>query len=214
MKLSWNDFKTLVNNKSLLIQCDDRESSYRLSALDGLFRYECSFLKSSPANSDQIDFETYYKSKVNQKIGLGESQPFSIPAYRTKLNAIDSIKTVPINTSLDIDFKLTEERYVTGGALIIENAEMGDYFTAEVMDLDGIIPAPYRPYICENYPSIAKYVEKSFVEIKGQYTTLKIDTYPLNAKISANLYLRLTYFAINAGVNRNIALNYNLTKKL
>lgn len=145
---------------------------------------------------------------------LPEAQPFAVPAYRTKLNATDDIITVAPNTNEHIDFLLTAERYVTGGSICVQNAQLGDYIEASVSDDDEIIPEAYRAALCEAHPIVASYIEKHWVEVQGEWTTMKINTYPLNAKITAGLYLCIKYFAVNAGTDRKVAVNYHLTKKL
>jgi len=147
---------------------------------------------------------------------LPEPQPFAVPAYRTKRAATASLATCAANASATIDYLLTAERYVTGGKLIVENAVLGDYITAEVYDTDSVIPSPYRAAMCEAWPSVGKYIEKEWIDTSGGGSTFshEINTYPLNAKITAGLYLRVTYNAVNSGSTRNIAVNYYLTKKL
>lgn len=69
MKLSWTDFKNLVVAQSLAIICDERPAAYYLYVnLNGKNIY-CSFLKESPANSDQLDFETNYKAMCDAFMG-------------------------------------------------------------------------------------------------------------------------------------------------
>lgn len=144
-----------------------------------------------------------------------EPYPFAQPTHRTKRSATNSLVGCPINTSTTIDFLLTEERYASGGCLIVENAQFGDYMTAEVCDIDGIIPSIYRTTLCENWPTVARYIEKEWIRCAGGPITIHdLDTRPLTAKITAGLYLRITYHAINAGSARQIGVNYDLTKKL
>ena len=144
-----------------------------------------------------------------------DSNPFAIPSYRTKRNATSDLVTVPVGESANIDFLVTMERYAAGGTLLAENAVFGDYCIASVYDKDGVIPAPYRALMCENYPNVATYIEKEWVEVSSNSISKhKIDTYPLNAKVTAGLYLRITYFAVNSGSDRRVAVNYYLTKKL
>ena len=146
---------------------------------------------------------------------LPEPQPFAVPAYRTKRNATTDLFSCEPGASVDIDYKLLTERYVTGGEIIIENAQLGDYITASVEDVDGIIPTPYRAALCEAHPVISVYIEKAWVLASGNSNTIMtIDTYPLNAKISAGLYLCINYHAVSAGTTRRIGINYHLTKKL
>lgn len=145
------------------------------------------------------------------------SAPFSEPTYRTKRDAITAPITVAPNNTINIDYALTEERYVCGGQMLVQNVEFGDYFSAEVNDVNGVIPAPYRPVVCEAHPTVAKYINKEYVLIHDGTNKLgkcEIDTRPLAAKVTAGLYLRVTYTAINTGSDRQIVMNYGLAKKL
>lgn len=146
---------------------------------------------------------------------LPEAKPFASPDYRTKRDATPSLVTIPVGTSVSLDYVLPEERYVSGGTLIVKNAELGDYVSATIVDTLGIIPAPYRAAICENWPIVATYICNSWVEVEnGPLTHHAIDTYPLNAKITQALTLRLTYNSTSEGESRVACVNYNLTKKL
>ena len=147
--------------------------------------------------------------------------PFAQPTYRTKRNATTNLVSIAAGDNSDVAFVLTSERYVNGGCLIVENAEIGDYIVAEVEDVNGVIPAPYRTALCENYPVVSTYIEKEFVRVMtpgtvqaGAITVHEINTSPLNAKISANLCLCVHYYAVNSGLTRRLAINYHLTKKL
>lgn len=147
--------------------------------------------------------------------------PFAQPTYRTKRAATTNLVSIAVGDNSDVAFVLTSERYVNGGCLIVENAEIGDYIVAEVEDVNGVIPAPYRAALCENYPVVSTYIEKEFVRVmtpgtvqSGAITVHEINTAPLNAKISANLCLCVHYYAVNSGLTRRLAINYHLTKKL
>lgn len=151
------------------------------------------------------------------------SAPFAEPLYRTKMDATSEVVTIAVTNNPEVpyieavtDFLLTEEYYVSGGELGATNVQMGDYITAEVHDRDGVIPAPYRVALCENWPTVAKYIKKNWMILKTVSTnaSIKIDTRPLTAKVTAGLYLRVTYYAKNTGSNRQIVMNYDLTKKL
>jgi hypothetical protein len=198
-----------------------------LTALDRIERVTTTdvWFKDALSSGDQTILDGLITAHVNTALPenevksvtiqtLPEPQPFATPTYRTKLNATTTTITIAPNSDEDIQFKLLAERYVTGGSLIIKNAQLGDYITAEVEDVDGIIPEAYRTALCEAWPVISTYIEKHWVEVQGEYSIMKINTYPLNAKITAGLYLCLHYYAINSGVDREIAVNYHLTKKL
>lgn len=147
--------------------------------------------------------------------------PFAQPTYRTKRDTSGGITTVAKNTTGYTEFQLGAERYVSGGDVIIENAEFGDYLIAKVTDVAEIIPAPYRAALCEAWPIVATYIVKAYVPVRtpgsiqaGSMTTYSIDTYPLNAKITAGLFLEVEYHAVDVGLSRRFVVNYNLTRKL
>lgn len=140
--------------------------------------------------------------------------PFAQPLYRTKRDATAMWAECIADDVTTVDFLLTAERYVSGGDIIFKDAKEGDYISAEVMDLDSVIPAPYRAALCEAHPSVAKYIIKMWLKPCTGYDSLEIDTYPLNAKISAGLYLRVSYHATDEAGTRKMAVGYHLTKKL
>ena len=172
----------------------------------------------SPENELLIKDRIFTLSNTPQTISVvsvPDPAPFAQPTYRTKRNATNSIVTVQSGESGDIDFLLTAERYTAGGTLLVDGAQFGDYAVACVYDKDGVIPAPYRAALCEDWPMVATYIEKEWIEVNvGGITRHKIDTTPLNAKITAGLYLRVIYHATNEGGDRKIGINYYLTKKL
>lgn len=144
-----------------------------------------------------------------------KTPPYAEPDYRTKLDATSELVVVSPGGSNITDYRMVEERYISGGQLVIKGAVFGDWFSAEVRDIDGVIPASYRASLCENWPIVAKYITRRWVTVgDGEHSVVEVDTRPLNAKITANLYLRITYNAVSGGGDREIAMNYDLTKKL
>lgn len=143
-----------------------------------------------------------------------EPLPFAQPVYRTKRMKTGNIATCVPGGNIEILFQLTGEFYTHGGAMVVENAQIGDYIYAEVEDIDGVIPAPYRNIIAEAWPVVATYIVGEWVEVQGQYSIHKIDTKPLVAKLTAGLYLSFHYVATNVGTDRKIGINYYMNKKL
>lgn len=173
--------------------------------------------------SEAINFLKNLTPQQVKVISQSESEPFAKPSFRTKRNATSSKVTCSVSGTQVIDFDLTEERYVVGGGLLVVNPEPGDYLTAEIMDNVSSIPdipypgvsgMTYRDVLCEDWPMVARYIEKEWVPAISNKIYHEINTYPLNARITANLDLRVTYHATNVGVDRDIYVNYNLSKKL
>lgn len=140
--------------------------------------------------------------------------PFATPSYRTKRMKTASIVTVAPNSTEEILFILPVELYTHGGCLVVKNAEVGDWVSAEVEDVDGLIPAPYRAALCEAWPVVSEYIIGEWVEVQGLHSIHKIDTAPLAAKITPGLYLSLHYHACNEGIDRKVGVNYYMNKKL
>lgn len=152
---------------------------------------------------------------VSNNVVQVESQPpFAKPDYRTKMAATNSWVSCALNDSTEIDYQIIEERYISGGEINYKNAEEGDYITAEIFDKDNVIPLEYRASLCENHPTVAIYIEKKWIIPESGYGKIKINTYPLNAKVTPGLYLRVTYHAVNSGVARNVSVDYHLSKRL
>jgi hypothetical protein len=185
--------------------------------------FVCIFSSSLDQTTEDLlqEIVSAHEAENKNSIGLVESKtistpPFAEPDFRTKRDGTASWITVSPSSNQVIDFLLTEERYVTGGEIIFKNAKQGDYISAEVYDTDSVIPEPYRAPLCEAWPSVSKYVVKKWLvptEV-DKYGSFTIDTYPLNAKISAGLYLRVAYHSSAESGNREVAINYHLTKKI
>jgi hypothetical protein len=154
-------------------------------------------------------------SIINSKIAYSEDpRPFAQPLYRTKRHKTSAIETVTPGQGKEILFLLTSELYTNGGALVVKNAEVGDWISAEVEDVDGVIPAQYRAALCEAWPVVGQYIIGEWVEVQGVYSVHKINTAPLVAKITTGLYLSFHYHATSAGSNREVGVNYYMNKKL
>jgi hypothetical protein len=143
------------------------------------------------------------------------SVPFAAPLYRTKHNSPDPVTCAPGETAT-IDYPLTEDRYVHGGAVLIAKAQPGDWWEAGIFDTDGVIPEAYRAALCEAWPLVASYCEKCFilVENPGVAAVFEVDTRPLIAKITAGLVLRAKYHATAEGDTRTICATYHMLKAL
>jgi len=101
-------------------------SNYDGLQTEGTYLYVRTF---EPVSGDieQIIRDSFYKaSNIPQQISVNSNPPFAEPTYRTKRNATSTLASISPNTTQTIDFHLTEERYINGGVVIIENAILGD----------------------------------------------------------------------------------------
>lgn len=89
---------------------------------------------------------------------------------------------IPANSTGDIDFKLTAERFINGGRLIIDNLGIDDKMTFQVVDKDNVLGYGAGVVLDE-------FIKDYYIP---QAATLEIKLdYP--ARIVAGLYLRLKY---------------------
>jgi hypothetical protein len=188
------------------------------------FANDSSFVSGLSSGMAQVSFDSVIQTDIASTIAalrgeqvfvkVLESPPFAKPDYRTKRDATGAWLEVAASETKVVDYVLNEERYVTGGEIIYFGAKKGDWIEAEVNDPYGYIPEPYRAALCENHPTVAKYIIKKWLKPSDSYESFTIDTYPLNAKISAGLSLRIVYHATSEAGSRSIAINYHLTKRL
>lgn len=148
---------------------------------------------------------------VTQPVQI-QSQPMVlVSSDRTKRHASPSIITINPGESAESQFQLPEELYIQGGSIVTANAEVGDWITASVKDVDSIIPEAYRAALCENWPIVSTYVVKEWVSGSN---TRQMSTAPFSSKVAAGLYMCMTYHATNEGVARKLGCNYSFVKKL
>jgi len=71
----WSDLKAFANARSLSIQWVIVNGCYNLAAIDGSMELNAQIKIESPANADQVEFETSYKNAGNRT--LGQSSAFA-----------------------------------------------------------------------------------------------------------------------------------------
>lgn len=214
IEVNWDTFKQFVDERNISIQYVVTSGQYHMRAADAFFVLSCELDEES---AEETDFINNYQANANKKLSDDDGNPvnggsaYAIPNFRTKRDATPALVSVNPNSTNDMDYYLTEEKYVSGGTIVFQDSQHGDYISACIYDKDGVIPEPYRAVLCENWPIVATYVIKEWLCQSGEH---KIDTRPLNAKITAGLYLRVSYTATAVGTARSVGVNYDLTKKL
>lgn len=110
LDLPWGEFKTIYNDKNLSGQYIETTKQYFLVALLAGFDLRCVLQKTSPANSDQIDFENNYKNEF-KTVGIHVitlqkeiSETFDINVQNTGSSSLTvDGETTPVIFSLDAD---------------------------------------------------------------------------------------------------------------
>lgn len=134
---TWAELKALVSPlvKNLALQYDEStwDDSYRVFAIEDGTVYYCRILKSDPANEDQTDFETNFRSACN-----GRVRPTSLDKI-PQVNAIPAVdpgmacfcpcafgRPTPENPGIDITVSGAYWQ-MSGLTLDVEGAAAGDY---------------------------------------------------------------------------------------
>lgn len=112
--------------------------------------------------------------------------------------------TAAAGTTTAIDLKLTEERLLEGGQIILSGHVLGDHIAFEVVDVDNVLG--YGAGVVLDQYATNWYVDPSTT---GQYV-IRLEYV---AFILANLYLRLTYTS-TGGSTVSVCINYFTHKPL
>lgn len=214
-QISWADFKSAVNAGSTFRELENNKF-YTLVISDNGVVFYC-IVDKLDGSVEQAEYEEDFRSLKKQiqdesQVVISEQAPFSAPTFRTKRDATPGLITLQENATESVDYTLTEERYVHGGEIVYTGIKIGDWISASIVDDNGVIPAPYRAILCEAWPIVATYIYKHYVPEGSGYQS--IQTYPLNAKITEGLKLRVTVNTCSTIGERKIGMNYYLTKKL
>lgn len=137
--LSWEAFKTLVEDKKLPIQYEDKGAYYDLYLAEASsFMWHYSILKDN--ETECSDFEDNYKDNCNQPIEIKSEvgKPARIaPSAQPKDTASfwvgDKIEISSSETSGYCEFAFDDIIYLQGGNIVCTDAENGDYIKAQVL---------------------------------------------------------------------------------
>ena len=220
LKETYENYIGYKNSTDCNIDYLENDSWYFLYLSNGDFRIQCSIEKKNPKSEDQIDFETNYKNlpdtnaKYNSVVEVSDSAPFARPDFKTRRDGDSAWREVEADSINTSEYKLLNERYVSGGECIVIGAKKGDWISAEVNDKDGVIPEIYRDALTENYPTVSQYVIRANMSPDSSSKIYTLNTYPLNAKLTPGLYLMIKYHASSEIGTRSFVSNYYLSEKL
>lgn len=202
IKITWTTIKNLSITKFINLQYIE-ELNYTIYLVDEGLSFYCVIFKETPANDDQVDFETNFKSKCNKKLTsnsilTGVNEP---NGYRARLIGIyNQLVTAGVVTSLD--WKIPQLTYQTvnkisyfdGIHFFTKDSILGDTIKFQVVDKDNILGYG-AGFIVEEFGD-------NFGVIPNQLTEIKL----YKAKLITNLYIRLVYNS-TGGVNVHVMCN-------
>lgn len=201
MDISWESLKSFVDGKSLSVQWVDLGNQYLLAASDGPFILRSKLQKTTPANSDQDDFETNYKDSGNKppqtKViqGLG-TDTFSL--YTIGFN-FSCTKNSTTTHDLLIDSAVGAIR---GGLLHVTNSVVGDSVSVDVIDKDDVLGfggTPSTPIVLATYVNTWMVFPSPSI---NELMDISIGKVP-----APGLYVRLSYTSTGILTNPQCLLN-------
>lgn len=115
MRVDWTTLKTRASDKSIerLIQYTETNSKYKISLFDGVYQITTKIRKTSPAGTDQSDFETNFKDDANFIIDTPKE--FATEASKLKVLEHETINKFGSNRELGA---VKEVVWNSGGILI------------------------------------------------------------------------------------------------
>lgn len=129
--------------------------------------------------------------------------------YEVKATGFRGIADAGVTTNLDFAVG-AEDRYISGLGMILKNHADADTIGLSVVDVDGLIPVPYR-VAYPLYPLLKifgiNWCVDDTVSHQGR------DTFNFVAKIPAGFYVRVAYTSTGI-VNVVVKLNLLLHKKI
>lgn len=210
IRVKWPEFKPFLD-AGLPYKYVDFQDRYYIWAFDGPFSIWCRVRSDEDENGYKEDFEDNYMSGANGVINptdaegapLARARAFAnSDGFRARFKGISG--TAAQDTTTDIDYKLTEERYINGVRLIADNHVMGDKVDFQVVDVDNILG--YGAGVVLDEFGKDWYLDPN---VCTQPDVLV----PYPAKILANLYIRLKYHSVGTSNDVDLKCNLFLHKK-
>lgn len=141
--LQWSSFKLIVVNKGKL-RYRDADLYYSLSYTDSAGGFECSVMKDGGA--DQTDFETNFKSLANKPHDIEDADGAGVVRLRA-FASTDNMRfrgtgikgTGTAGQVSNIDYDMTEDRFMNGVELILKNHADDDSVKFQVIDKNNVV---------------------------------------------------------------------------
>jgi len=210
-KVEWTELKTFIDARQIAVQYVQFSTKYLVLAIDGPLSFSTLIekLETAPDPSDQKDFEDNYKAAGNQSytdstgIQLSRQKAFA-NTDGLKFRGTGIAATITKDTSQNVDYKLTEDRYLNGVEIFLKNQEWADTIKLQIVDVDNILGYGAGLVLDEFGTdwNIATDTER-----QGPYIL------PYPALVVKDLYIRVVYTSTGATTDVDFKCNLFLHKK-
>lgn len=189
MQVTWEQFKSFVDVKSISIQYVEFTSHYKLSIVDAGFFLVCVLDKNPSNTADLDDFESNYKSLGNKNIKNRVITSLGNDDYI--LNPTGIYISGTKETTTNHDLLLNYPYALKGGVIHMKTCEWGDYIQVLVIDKDDVLGAGGTE---ENPFQLVEYIAKWYIT-PGHPNELI--NYAVGQLPIGGLYIRTVYHSIS-----------------
>lgn len=197
MDIAWTEIKAAIDSQEMRVKYIDTGKRYLIHAFDGQFSLSCNILKSDSPSEDQTDFENNYKANANKKL-----VPDTDAYQRTDQFAFAGegfSSTATKNTTTNLDYKITSERYINGLQMLCTNQGSNDSATLQIVDKDNVLGYGTNVVLSQfasNWQIADGNQDQGIIQL------------PFRGKIPANCYIRIRY--TSTGILTNVTVNANV----
>lgn len=153
VNLSWTTFKSTVSSKGLAMQYIDTGDNYDIWAVEGSDTYRAVIIQTSPAGTDQSDFENNYKDDANKPLFIGEDRVFNDEEIRDTSNHTSAVSdnrgAIPKTLLIDneLDQTVTVQLQGARDSAFTNVINIGDSFDVTTSTHDYATISDYFPYM-------------------------------------------------------------------
>lgn len=195
--VSWVDLKTAIDSQDMRVKYIDTGKRYLIWAFDGNFQLKTDILKSDSPSDDQTDFETNYKSGSNKKL-IPDTDAYNRTDQFTFAGE-GFTATATKNTTTNLDYKITGDRYINGLQMLCTNQAANDSATLQIVDKDNVLGYGTNVVLSQfatNWQIADGNQDQGIIQL------------PFRGKIPANCYIRIRY--TSTGILTNVTVNGNI----
>lgn len=203
--LTWTQFKAEVSSRKIGLQYVESSEYYYVFAFDGRLELDCILLKNQEAESEAAievaEFLADYAPSANKS--PVQRKPFADPqGFYARFKGHQGVATK--NATTNVDFCITETRWINGAQLILKNHQFDDTANFQVVDVDGLFTPPGTV--------LDEFVEDWAVISDTQNQGVHMLDYP--ARIQGGLYVRIVYKSTGTLDDVAVKLNFFLHERV
>lgn len=191
LKTTWQEIKRLAQEKSIPLQHVDSSGLTYVLVVDGAFTVHTTLAEGT---EDYAEFVANFKLPTARRVATSTSALPDAESWRFRGTSTGWVECPQGSTHVDLVPHTSEDRYVTGGVLLVDSATRGDMVSFSVVHPSGVAVEVYVP---------------SWSVLPGT-SQQRIEVYP--ARIPPSYKLRVN-FQHTGETSAHVCVNYLLHKK-